>query len=945
MKHIYDKTKEELIRELQELQQENYSLKALFDKDITGRRQTELALKESEIRFQRIIDVSPVPMALNDEQQNINFLNPAFVQAFGYNHEEIPNYAHWRLKAYPDFKYRQWVADTWKAHIEEAKRTGAAFEPFELTVRCKDGKDKIVMASATSVSNSFRGNHLVLLYDITDLKKTEEALRKSEEQYQLINDSSQNSIYSFDLNERFTSANRHLCINLKLPAEQIIGKTPYELGFSESQCRDLAEKHQKVYATDSTHIFEGEVIMPDGSIYVAELIMNPLHDKDGRIVGIAETTRDITESRLAAKALKESESRFRAIINVSPVPIALNDEQHNITFLNPAFIETFGYSLDDIPCLSKWWPYAYPDPDYRQWVADTWNSRIEEARTTGTAFIPLELTVRCKDGTDKIVLTSAASMSDSFDGIHLVLLYDITERKKAEQELIIAKEKIEESETNLKRAQKTAKIGSWIYDMTCQIIWSEEMFTIFGVSSETFNPTAESFLSLIHPDDQSAVYNWISISYTQGISPEVEFRAILPNNSIRFISGRSERLCDADGKPIRLSGTAQDITERKQAAEALKESEEKLSALFGSMSEMVVTHELIFNETGEAVNYRITDCNNAFSKITGINQEDAIGKLSTEVYKSETAPYLTEYARVGITGKPLEYITYFAPMDKHFMISVVSPKKNHFATITNDITAIRQIQQEISAKNKELENYLYVASHDLRSPLVNIQGFSRRLQKQAEAIKTLIPNFQIEAEIKKSIDKITNEDIPKTLNFILSNVTKMDTLINGLLQISRTGRIKMTIRKIDISQLFKNIIAAYNFQITELSATVIIKDLPDCYGDENQLNQLFSNIIGNAIKYRDKNKKLIVEIDAVSNYNKIIYRIKDSGIGMAPRHLEKIWDVFYRVDFASPEAGEGIGLSLAKRIADKHKGKIWAESEEGISTTFYVELQKNEFAE
>jgi len=278
-------------------------------------------------------------------------------------------------------------------------------------------------------------------------------------------------------------------------------------------------------------------------------------------------------------------------------------------------------------------------------------------------------------------------------------------------------------------------------------------------------------------------------------------------------------------------------------------------------------------------------------------------------------------------------------------LSVISPKKNQFSTIATDITAIQQIQEEIKDKNKELENYLYVASHDLRSPLVNIQGFSQRFKKQSDAIKNALAESQQKAETKQSLDRITNEDIPKTLNFILSNVSKMDSLINGLLQISRTGRVAMIIRKVDMNHLMKTIIAGYNFQITEFSAKVIIEDLSDCYGDENQLNQLFSNIISNALKYRDSSRKLVIEIASRVQFNKVIYSVKDSGMGIGSRHLEKIWNVFYRVDSASREVGEGIGLSIAKRIIDKHKGKIWAESEEGKGSIFYIELQKKQFEE
>jgi PAS domain S-box-containing protein len=388
-----------------------------------------------------------------------------------------------------------------------------------------------------------------------------------------------------------------------------------------------------------------------------------------------------------------------------------------------------------------------------------------------------------------------------------------------------------------------------------------------------------------------------------------------------------------------------DITQRKADEKKLKENEEKHRTLFSSMTEMIVIHELVFDEANLPINYRIVDANDAFTRVTGIKKEDAIGKLATEVYQTPVAPYLEIFANVGITGISYEYDTYYEPMDKYFLISVVSPKKNHFATITMDITTINQIQQVLSAKNKELENYLYVASHDLRSPLVNIQGFSQRLQKQIDSLRLFSEEIKVELDVKDRIGNLININIPKTLEFIFSNVQKMDSLINGLLQISRSGRIKMTIINVNMNQLMNSIFGGLNFQMSEISAKISCEDLPNCYGDENQLNQLFSNIIGNSIKYRDKNRQLQIGISGQIQFNKVIYCIKDNGIGIAAKHLERIWDVFYRVNSASNEQGEGLGLSLAKRIVEKHRGRIWAESIEESGSTFYVELMKSKFSE
>jgi PAS domain S-box-containing protein len=388
-----------------------------------------------------------------------------------------------------------------------------------------------------------------------------------------------------------------------------------------------------------------------------------------------------------------------------------------------------------------------------------------------------------------------------------------------------------------------------------------------------------------------------------------------------------------------------DVTELKKAEQALRESEEKLSTLFNSMTELVVMHELVFDEKGNAIDYRILDCNKTFTTITGIQKENTVGRLATEVYGVESAPYLQEYTNVVLNGISIEFNAFFAPLDKFFLISAVSSGKNMFSTISTDITANEQIHEIIREKNKELENYIYVASHDLRSPLVNIQGFSKRLQKQTAELTKLVTELHANAELAAEYQKLTTDDIPKSLSFILNNVSKMDTLINGLLQVSRTGRVVMSPTILDMNKLFKSILTIFDYQLKEMEANVALHELDDCFGDTNQLNQLFSNIIGNALKYSDKNRKLTLEISSQTKYNKVTYSIKDNGIGINNRHLQKIWDVFYRVDASAPEAGEGLGLSLAKRIVDKHKGKIWADSVEGEGSTFYIELHKNKFEE
>ncbi|MDP3334044.1 MAG: PAS domain S-box protein [Methylococcaceae bacterium] len=144
--------------------------------------------------------------------------------------------------------------------------------------------------------------------------------------------------------------------------------------------------------------------------------------------------RDITNRKAMEDELKANEAKFRSIIEASPVPMALNDEHLNITFLNPAFVQTFGYSLSDIPTVADWWPKAYPDPDYRQWVKTTWQTTLDKVRKEQAEFLPMECVIHCKNNNIKTVIVSAAEIINSAHE-HLVILYDVTQLKQIEAKL------------------------------------------------------------------------------------------------------------------------------------------------------------------------------------------------------------------------------------------------------------------------------------------------------------------------------------------------------------------------------------------------------------------------------------------------------------------------------------------------------------------------------
>jgi len=401
-----------------------------------------------------------------------------------------------------------------------------------------------------------------------------------------------------------------------------------------------------------------------------------------------------------------------------------------------------------------------------------------------------------------------------------------------------------------------------------------------------------------------------------------------------------KRVAELEELNRKLAGDNAELTRSK---ETLNETEAKFSALFMAMEEMAAIHELVFDEAGIPVDYRLVECNEAYHAITGIQVSDAIGRKGSEVYGSFPPPYFEEFSGVAISGIPRHISVYYAPIDKYLSISIVSPGKNKFATITVDITDLERFKETLTRKNRELENYLYIASHDLRAPLVNIQGFCSRLKNEMAAIKDVLSSLGIIGESQDRLIK-AGENIPHTLEFIISNVRTMDNLINGLLTLSRTGRVSLTVAKIDMQALFSGLLERFGYQLDEVGARITVGPIDDCYGDETLVMQLFSNLVANALKYRDPARPLEIRIDSEQKPHSVVYTIGDTGIGIAQRHLERVFDVFYRVRRDDSVPGEGIGLSIVKRIVDVHRGTIRVESDEGKGSRFFVELPSKAFS-
>jgi PAS domain S-box-containing protein len=503
---------------------------------------------------------------------------------------------------------------------------------------------------------------------------------------------------------------------------------------------------------------------------------------------------------------------------------------------------------------------------------------------------------------------------------------DITERKKAEDEL-------RTKEALLSESQHIAQLGSW--ELTEQagtsvLVWTPETYRIFGVSPDTFVLTAETFVGLIHPDDRAAMQAWIGACLAGLGPPDLEYRFSLQDGSVRYINGRGHIVQqDAEKKLVRVVGVVQDITKRKLAEDELRTKEALLSesqriAQLGSWDWTVQAGTSVMVWTPET--YRLF----------GVSPDTFV--LSSETFQTLIHPddqasmqAWMSACLAGLGPPDLEFrviqpdgsVRYINGR-VHIVQQDAEKKSIRMIGVAQDITerklavaALLQRTEELARSNTELVQFAYVASHDLQEPLRMVSSYVQLLARRYSG----------------KLDSDADEFIA----FAVDGAKRMQNMINDLLAFSRVTTKGHEFKPVEADTALKLALANLKVAIEESQASVTFDPLPVVNADSAQLTQLFQNLIGNAIKFRRKEPPQ-VHVSVEKRAKDWEFSVRDNGIGIEPQHLERIFVIFQRLHTAAQFPGTGIGLAICKKIAERHGGNLWVSSQPGVGSTFHFTI-------
>jgi len=656
---------------------------------------------------------------------------------------------------------------------------------------------------------------------------------------------------------------------------------------------------------------------------------------------VLTTIRDVTEQRQAEQALQKSRAKLDAAMASMTDAVFISDADGNFVDFNDAFatFHRFGSREECLRTLAE-----YPE------ILDVYRDSGELApmdqwavprALRGEVVVDAEYGLRRKDtGETWVGSYSFAPIRDEAGDIvgSVVVARDVTDRKRIEEELRLSEAEARETVARLSRAWQIGRMGEWEWDVAAGAVrWSDEIYRIYGVPPD-FPTTFDVIVPMTHPDDNEA-----NLRATQAIlddptgsSGALRFRIIRPDGAVRHIFQTLAVDRDPEGRATRVFGVMQDVTELREAEEALVESERRFRRFYDAGLVGVVFW---------TIEGQIVDANDRYLEMVGYTRDELRAGLVDwmAMTPSEWAPRdaesLEELRATGRNAMPFEKEYYRKDGTRMPILvtgAMLDDERTHGVAIVLDISDQKRAEEELrrlnleledrvrrrtddlQTANTELESFSYSVSHDLRAPLRHIAGFAQLLEERL--------GDSADDEMKHFIERITRA------------AGDMGLLIDELLQFSRVGRAEMHVAQVDMEQLVDDVLEVLRSDQGDRRVEVTVGRIPPAMGDRTLLRQVWANIIGNAFKYTRPRDPAIIEIDSREDPDETVYWVRDNGVGFDMTYADRLFRVFERLHRVDEFEGTGIGLAHVSHILGRHQGRCWAEATLDGGATFYFSL-------
>ncbi|MEG4269021.1 PAS domain S-box protein [Microcoleus sp. Pol12A4] len=876
--------------------------------DITDRKQAEEALREQQavlrdrnVLLSSILESTPDIIVVKDREGRYVALNSNGATSFyGKPIEEILGKDDSELLP-PAAAVPIMAKDR---EIMEAGTT----ETYEEDV--SNGKITTSFLTTKAPWRDAQGNiigMIAIARDITDRKQAEEALRDRNALLNSILESTPDFIVVKDREGRYVAINSNLANFLGKPSEEIIGKDDWEL--LPNAAHEMMAKDRQIMATGITESYEEDISL-DETPRTFLTTKAPWRDANGNILGLIATTRDITDRKQAEEALRHKETQYRSIFeSVNDGIIITELETGKVVAINPAQARIHGYTYEEFTQLP---PGGFIHPDSYHLFVD-----FLETVKAGKQFFCHAIDVHKDNKCIDVEVTATPYWQD--DKLYaLSVVRDITDRKQAEDAI----------------KQSEERYRSLIL-ATSQIVWTgdsegrcPDMPTLRAYTGQTVEEVVGfGWLDAIHPDDrESTAQAWMEAVQTKSLY-DIEYRIRGADGNYRYFQGRGVPILNEDGSIREWVGTCTDIHDRKQAEDAIKQSEERYRSLIAATSQIVWTAD------GEG---RCPDLP-SWRAYTGQTEAEVIGLGWLDAIhpddRERTAQVWMEAAQTK-TLYDIEYQIRAADGNyRYFQVRGV-PILNEDGSIREWVGTCSDIHDRkqaefLMAKAKEAaeaasrakSEFLANMSHELRTPLNGIMGYAQILQRS----------------------KSLNQEERSRIDVIYQCGSHLLTLINDILDLSKIEAQKVELMPTDFHfPAFLQGVAEMCRIRAELKGIQFhfpsSPELPiGIRADEKRLRQVLINLLSNAIKFTDEGT--VTFIVSFATEEKIRFEIRDTGTGIAQDQLQAIFQPFEQVgDRRRQTEGTGLGLAISQRIVELMGSTIQVQSEMNVGSIFWFDV-------